>query len=49
MKGDNSPSINNTNITDWIYPVPPIKEQNKIVRKIKELFRTIDRIAEALL
>ena len=49
MKGDNSPSINNANITDWIYPIPPLEEQNRIVQKIKKLYGTIDCIAEALL
>ena len=49
MKGDNSPSINNANITDWIYPIPPLEEQNRIVKKIKKLYGTIDCIAEALL
>ena len=49
MKGDNSPSINNANITDWIYPIPPIEEQNRIVQKIKALYGTIDCITEALL
>lgn len=49
MKGDNSPSINNANITEWIYPIPPIEEQNRIVTKIKELYGNIDSITEALL
>lgn len=49
MKGDNSPSIHNANITEWIYPIPPIEEQNRIVQKIKELYGTIDYITEALL
>ena len=49
MKGDNSPSINNANITDWIYPIPPIEEQNRIVQKIKALYEIIDCITEALL
>ena len=49
MKGDNSPSINNANITEWIYPIPPIEEQNRIVQKINELYGTIDYITEALL
>ena len=30
MKGDNSPSINNTHITSWIYPIPPLSEQKRI-------------------
>ena len=27
MKGDNSPSISKDNIENWLYPVPPIGEQ----------------------
>ena len=48
MKGDNSPSINNKNITEWIYPIPPIEEQIRIVTKIQELYATIDSITDAL-
>lgn len=48
MKGDNSPSINNANITEWIYPVPPIEEQNRIVNKIKDTYNLLDSIAESL-
>lgn len=48
MKGDNSPSINNKDITEWIYPIPPIEEQIRIVTKIQELYATIDSITDAL-
>ncbi len=34
MKGDNSPSINNDNILSWLYPIPPLEEQKKIVSEI---------------
>ena len=49
MKGDNSPSINNANITEWIYPIPPLEEQIRIVTKIQELYETVDCVTEALL
>lgn len=41
MKGENSPSINNGHIENYIYPLPPLKEQVRIVKKIEILF---DRI-----
>lgn len=41
MKGDNSPSINNVHIEEFLYPLPPFAEQKRIVNKIEEVF---DRI-----
>ena len=41
MKGDNSPSINNCHIEDYLYPLPPIEEQKRIVNKIKQLFKQL--------
>ena len=38
MKGDNSPSINNGHIENYLYPLPPIKEQQRIVAQIERLF-----------
>ena len=38
MKGDNSPSINNSHIEDYLYPLPPIEEQKRIVNKICLLY-----------
>ena len=38
MKGDNSPSINNGHIENYIYPLPPLNEQKRIVRKIEKLY-----------
>lgn len=48
MKGDNSPSINNKNIEEFLYPVPPYNEQQRIVEKIEELFAVLDEIKESL-
>ena len=31
MKGDNSPSISKNDIENWLYPIPPIAEQKRIV------------------
>ena len=41
MKGDNSPSINNSHIEDYLYPLPPIEEQKRIVNKIDQLFKQL--------
>ena len=39
MKGDNSPSINNCHIEDYLYPLPPVTEQKRIVERINTLFQ----------
>ena len=41
MKGDNSPSINNCHIENYLYPLPPIEEQKRIVNKIEQLFKQL--------
>ena len=44
MKGDNSPSINNGHIEDFLYPIPPLSIQHRIVEKIDEVFSAIDKL-----
>lgn len=48
MKGDNSPSISKDNIENWLYPVPPIKEQGNICNKLKVTFSAIAHIEKRL-
>ena len=48
MKGDNSPSITKGDIDNWLYPLPPIKEQYRIVAKIEEIFTGLDKIKFSL-
>lgn len=42
MKGDNSPSINNADIEDYLYPLPPLEEQSRIVEKVNQLFQSLN-------
>ena len=46
MKGDNSPSINNDNILNWLYPLPPKEEQQRIVPEIERWFALIDDLEQ---
>ena len=48
MKGDNSPSINKSDIDNWLFPLPPLTEQHRIVAKIEELFAQLDKIEASL-
>ncbi len=48
MKGDNSPSISSDDIKNWLYPLPPLTEQLRIVSKIEELFKNMDEILQNL-
>ena len=41
IKGDNSPSINNCHIEDYLYPIPPKVEQQRIVSQIDKLFEQL--------
>ncbi len=44
MKGDNSPSINAADIETFLYPIPPIHEQQKITQTIKELLNIVETL-----
>lgn len=48
MKGDNSPSINKGHIDEWLFPLPPLTEQQRIVQKIEKLFSILDNIQNTL-
>ena len=48
MKGDNSPSITKTQIEDFLFPLPPLNEQKRIVAKIEELFTVLDEIQKSI-
>ena len=48
MKGDNSPSISKDNIENWLYPVPPIGEQQTICAKLKTVFTLVENVEKSL-
>ena len=48
MKGDNSPSITKREVDNWLYPLPPMNEQYRIVAKIEEIFTLVDNIKSSL-
>ncbi len=48
IKGDNSPSINKSDIDNWLFPLPPLSEQHRIVTKIEELFAQLNKIEASL-
>ncbi len=49
MKGDNSPSVSGDDIKNWLYPLPPLAEQRRIVVKIETLFNRLDSIENELI
>lgn len=46
MKGDNSPSIRKSDLEKFIYPIPPLPEQQRIVDRIESLFAKLDEAKE---
>ena len=48
MKGDNSPSISKNDIEQWLYPIPPISEQQKISIAVDHFFELIQTIEQSL-
>lgn len=48
MKGDNSPSINKSDMEEFIIPLPPFNEQKRIILKIDDMLSLIDSIKASL-
>ena len=44
MKGDNSPSIRKVDIENFLFPVPPLSEQQRIVEKITFAIPIMERL-----
>lgn len=44
MKGDNSPSVKKEDLLQFLYPLPPINEQKRIVCKLKLLIKLADML-----
>ncbi len=47
-KGTNINNIKNTHLEKFPIPVPPLSEQQRIVKKIEGIFGTLDKIQESL-
>ena len=48
MKGDNSPSVTGDDILNFLYPLPPLAEQQRIVEVIEKAFEQLDKIEKSL-
>ena len=48
MKGDNSPSINKEHIENWLFPIPPIEEQTRIVETINLFYNYLSKAKKSL-
>lgn len=46
MKGDNSPSIRKNDIENFLFPLPPLCDQQRIVTHIESLFTKLDEAKE---
>ncbi|MGL4981632.1 MAG: restriction endonuclease subunit S [Treponemataceae bacterium] len=44
MKGDNSPSISGDNIKNWLFPLPPLEEQKRIVTTLQKIFTQLETL-----
>jgi type I restriction enzyme S subunit len=49
MRGDNSPAVRKNKVDEFLIPLPPLKEQKRIVTAIEGAFAELDRIAETLM
>lgn len=41
MKGENSPSINNCHIENFLFPLPPLQEQHRIAQRLDEISKVL--------
>lgn len=48
VTGDNSPSISKDDIENWLYPIPPIAEQKRIVIHVQKALEQTSLIASSL-
>lgn len=48
MKGDNSPSISKNDLENWLYPIPPIAEQKRIVIHVQKVLEQIGLVTSSL-
>lgn len=48
MKGDNSPSISKDDLENWLYPIPPIAEQKRIVIHVQKVLEQIGLVTSSL-
>ena len=42
IKGDNSPSVRREDIENFVFPLPPLSEQKRIVSQIEKLFSLLE-------
>jgi len=48
MQGSDQPFINKTHLVQFLFPVPPLAEQHRIVAKVDELMALCDRLEATL-
>lgn len=45
---EDSPSISKDNIGNWLYPAPPVGEQQTICAKLKTVFTLVENVEKSL-